>query len=148
MSCLCQHFSFCILDNYSPRILLYLYAAEIGTVTDGIAALCCAPHLSITFCLETIAEHHVLLIHILRLYGSGQHTYACCSWGDELNLYLQVWVVVVGSIREVKLLHLYRPVAVQVESLTRRHPVAFPLYLSFAFCSVEANQRVGKEIGV
>ena len=45
-------------------------------------------------------------------------------------------------------MHPHRPVAIQIECLTGREAIAFPIQLTFTLRHVERSQRVGQKISI
>ena len=94
------------------------------------------------------SQHGALAVLARGSNGRGQHADAYTTRAHEVDLQLQVRVVVVSSIREVEHLHAHRPVAIEVERLTRRQPIALPVDQSLALRHVECRQRVCQEVGI
>ena len=137
-----------ILDDQAPGVLLDFDGAIVGAVGYLIGCLRVLPCSTLCAGLELRAEHHVILIVVLRLNGRCQHADAGRARRDELYAQPQRRIVLVSGIGEVEHLHAHRPEAIEVEGLTGRHAVALPLYQSLSLLSIEAHQRVGQEIGV
>ena len=98
--------------------------------------------------LEPVAEHHIVSILILRLNRRRQHPDPRRPRRDKLYLDLQLRIILIRSIRKIEHLHAHRPVAIEVERLTRRQPIAFPLHQSLALRHIETHERVCEEIGI
>ena len=137
MACLREDLALGVLDDQSEGVLLDFDAAVWGLV--GYIPL---------LCLEGIAEHDIVLVCILRLHRCCEHPDTGRTGGDPLNLDLERWVVLVGGIGEIEHLHAHGPIAIEVERLTGRQPVALPLHQSLTFRRIEIHKRIGEEVGV
>ena len=137
-----QHLALRVLDDDTPRILLNLNRAVVCAEGNRTTILCCGGFVIRHFRLKPVAEHHIVSIVVFRHNRCRQHPDTGCPRRDKLYLDLQVWVVVIRRIGKVEHLHPYRPIAIQVKRLTRRHPVALPLHQSLPFCRVETDERI------
>lgn len=80
MTRLGEHLSLGILDHQSPRELLNLDAAIVRSVGDGAGLLRDLPHAGRVFRLrlESITEHDIVGIRVLRFHGCRQQPDARC----------------------------------------------------------------------
>ena len=148
MARLRQDLTLGILHDDAPGELMYLYPAIIRTVDNAISRLRTLPHGTGTFLLETVTEHHVVLIRTFRLDRRRQHADTGCPRRDELHLDLQLGVIHVSCIGEIEHLHSYRPVAVQVKGLSGRQSVTLPLHQSLTLLGIETHDGISQEISV
>ena len=137
-----------ILYDDAPRIFLNLDTTVRRAIDNRVTHALRGPHLSLSLRFESIAEHHVINILILGLNRRRQHSDTGCSGRNKLHLNLQLRIVHVGCIGEVKHLHPHRPVAIEVKRLTRAQPIAFPLHQSLTLLGIETDDGVSEEIGV
>ena len=137
MPCLRQDLPLRILNDDAERILLDFNATKIRLVCDKTL-----------FSFKRLAKHHILLIRALRIDGCCQHPDPGRSRRDPLNLDLQLRIILIRCIGEVEHLHPHRPVAIEVESLPRAHPITFPLHQSLTLRSIETHETISKKIRV
>ena len=136
-----QHLALRVLDDDTPRVLLNLDCAIV--CAEGNRTTILSPPTGGGgggLRLEPVTEHHIVSIVVLRHDRCRQHPDAGRPRRNELDGHLQTRVIVIGSIGEVEHLHSHRPVAIEIECLTRRHPVALPLHESFTLGSIEADE--------
>ena len=148
MARLCQYLALGILQHQTEGEALHLDGAVGRLVAYGIVRLRRLHATGLRREVRGEGQHRVVGIRLFRHYRRCQQSDACRPWRQERDAHAQCGVVVVCRIGEVQHLHPDGPVAIQVECLSRRQSVAFPLQQSLTFILVERHQRVCQEIRV